>query len=43
MTYDPKRQLGSEPSPEVTDHAQGFYALFAVAGLLALGLLIWSV
>lgn len=21
VTYDPKRQLGSEPSPEVTDHA----------------------
>lgn len=43
MTYDPKRQLGSEPSPELINHAQGFYALFAVAGLLALGLLIWSV
>lgn len=42
-SYDPKRQLGSEPSPEVTDHAQGFYALFAVVGLMLIGLLIWSV
>ncbi len=29
--------------PEVTDHAQGFYALFAVVGLMLIGLLIWSV
>lgn len=43
MTYDPKRQLGSEPPPKLTDHAQGFYALFAVVGLMLIGLLIWSV
>lgn len=28
---------------ELTDHAQGFYALFAVVGLMLIGLLIWSV
>lgn len=43
MTYDPKRQLGSEPSPELTIYAKYFYTLLAVAGLLSLGLLIWSV
>ena len=43
MTYDPERQLGSEPSPELTSYAKDFYTLLAVAGLLALGLLIWSV
>lgn len=43
MTYNPKRQLGGEPSPEQTNHAQGFYALFAVVGLMLIGLLIWSV
>ena len=43
MTYDPERQLGSEPSPELTNHAQGLYAMFAVVGLMLIGLLIWSV
>jgi hypothetical protein len=28
---------------QATDHAQGFYALFAVVGLMLIDLLIWSV
>ncbi|MFG0381061.1 hypothetical protein ACF8C6_08860 [Pseudomonas sp. zbq_18] len=46
MTYDPKRQLDSEPEPEpdLIEAAQGFYALMGIAGLMLLGLVIyWSV
>lgn len=43
MTYNPERQLGSEPSPELINHAKGLYAMFAVVGLMLIGLLIWSV
>ena len=43
MTYDPKRQLGSEPSPELTSYAKDFYTLLAVAGLLAIAYLAVSI
>lgn len=41
MTYDPRKQLGSEPEPELIRHAQAFNAMFAVGGLLLLFLLIF--
>ena len=43
MTYDPKRQLNSEPEPELIEAAQVFYALMGIVGLMLLALVIyWS-
>lgn len=43
MTYDPKRQLDSEPEPELIEAAQVFYALMGIVGLMLLALVIyWS-
>ena len=38
MTYDPKRQLDSEPEPELIEAAQVFYALMGIVGLMLLAL-----
>lgn len=42
MSYDPRKQLGSEPE-QLASYAGPVYAMLAVAGLLLLGILIWSV
>ena len=43
MTYDPKRQLDSEEMADMSERAGQVCALIFIAGLIALGLLIWSV
>ena len=44
MTFDPRKQLGSEPEPtDLIEYAGPVYALCAAVGLMLLGLLIWSV
>lgn len=41
MTYDPKRQLGSEQ--DLVEHAAPFWSLIGITLLLLAGLAIWSI